>query len=236
MGTAVLAAPASGHFALQSHTMPRPLVPSSAPPRPALSADTTSSEAEVATRLAHRIAAGEVAAEEELVERYSRGVLFLLRRRSGRPDLADDLHQETFRVVIERLRGRGLEDPSRLAAFTHRIAENLFLAHYRKTARRRTDGEQAISDVADAAPSQLEHTLRDEAATLVRQVLADLRPPRDRQILYRFYLAEEAKERICADFGLSSLHFNRVLHRARQRLRDLLERAAKRRRLETRHS
>ncbi len=46
---------------------------------------------------------------------------------------------------------------------------------------------------------------------------------RDRQILYRFYIAEEDKERICADLDLSSLHFNRVLFRARQRFKDLLE-------------
>ncbi len=44
-------------------------------------------------------------------------------------------------------------------------------------------------------------------------------------MLYRYYLAEEDKAAICADLGLSSLHFNRVLWRARQRFKKLLERA-----------
>jgi RNA polymerase sigma-70 factor (ECF subfamily) len=34
-------------------------------------------------------------------------------------------------------------------------------------------------------------------------------------------VAEEDKARICADLGLSSLHFNRVLNRARDRYREL---------------
>ncbi|HSS75550.1 MAG TPA: hypothetical protein VLV54_02295, partial [Thermoanaerobaculia bacterium] len=42
-----------------------------------------------------------------------------------------------------------------------------------------------------------------------------------REILLRFYIAEEDKDRIAADHGLSSLQFNRVLHRARQRYKEL---------------
>jgi DNA-directed RNA polymerase specialized sigma24 family protein len=61
----------------------------------------------------------------------------------------------------------------------------------------------------------------------VRQVIQELGTSRDRDILLRFYIAEEDKERISADFGLSSLQFNRVLHRARERYREiLLERTA----------
>jgi RNA polymerase sigma-70 factor (ECF subfamily) len=188
-------------------------------------------EGDPAAELVHRIAAGDASAEDELVRRYSRGVLLLLRRRCGGSDLAEDLHQETFRVVLERLRGRGLEDPSRLAGFLHGTAENLFRAHRRKVHRRKTHGEDALPERPDPGPGQLEGTLHEEAAGLVRRLLAELHPPRDRQILYRFYLAEEAKERICADYGLSSLHFNRVLYRARKRLKKLLERSEKRHRL-----
>ena len=44
---------------------------------------------------------------------------------------------------------------------------------------------------------------------------------RDREILFRFYLAEDDKERICRDLGLTAVHFNRVLFRARERFREL---------------
>ena len=181
-------------------------------------------EAEIAADLARRVGVGDATAETELVERYSRGLLFMLRRMTGNPDLADDLHQDAFRVVLERLRGKGLSEPERLAGFLNRTARNLFIADYRKRARRKTDDlEEQAAPPADPAPSQESRTLLDEEAAMVRQLVEQLQPDRDRQILYRFYIVEEAKERICADLELSSLHFNRVLFRARQRLKKLLE-------------
>ena len=45
---------------------------------------------------------------------------------------------------------------------------------------------------------------------------------RDRTLLVRFYLDEEEKESICQDLRLDARQFDRVLHRARQRLRQVL--------------
>lgn len=59
---------------------------------------------------------------------------------------------------------------------------------------------------------------------IVRRLIGELPTDRDRQLLLRFYVAEEEKERICSDLGLDSLHFNRVLFRARHRFKELLER------------
>ena len=187
-------------------------------------------EVEIAIDLVHRVEAGDSSAEGELVERYSRGLLYMLLRTTGDPYLADDLHQDAFRVVLERLRTSGLEDPGRLAGFLHRTARNLFIAEYRKKVRRKTDDglDGEARQAADPAPSQLSEVLYDEEAGLVRRLIGELKSNRDRQILYRFYIAEDDKERIRADLGLSSLHFNRVLFRARQRFKDLLERSAKR--------
>ena len=53
------------------------------------------------------------------------------------------------------------------------------------------------------------------------QLVAELR---DRQVLVRYYLRDEDKATLCHDLGLSDEHFNRVLHRARERFRALLGR------------
>ena len=186
-------------------------------------------EAEVATDLVRRIAAGDSSAEGELVQRYSRGLLYLLRHLGAPPDLADDLHQETFRIVLERLRRRGLDDPAGLAGFLRGTARNLMTAERRKTARRRTDAdEEKLEQVVHPSPGQLSGVLLDEEAAIVRKLIGELPTERDRQLLLRFYVAEEEKESICADLALEPLHFNRVLFRARQRFKELLERFEKR--------
>ena len=182
-------------------------------------------EAAIAAGLVRRIAARDASAEGALVERYGRGILYLLRHLGAAPDLAEDLQQETFRIVIERLRQEGLADPAGLAPFLRGTARNLLIAERRKAARRRTWGDSGeLAEAVAPAPSQLQTVLLDEEAEIVRKLIAELPNDRDRQLLLRFYVAEEEKERICADLGLDSLHFNRVLFRARQRFKELMER------------
>ncbi|HEX5718276.1 MAG TPA: sigma-70 family RNA polymerase sigma factor [Thermoanaerobaculia bacterium] len=178
-------------------------------------------EAEIATDLVRRIASGNASAEGELVERYSRGVLYLLRRLA--PELADDLHQETFRISLERLRRRELDEPEGLAGFLRGIARNLVIGERRKSARRRTEADdEELAQAVHPAPGQLSAVLLDEEAETVRQLIRELPTERDRQLLLRFYVTEEDKESLCTDLGLDSLHFNRVLFRARQRFKELL--------------
>ncbi len=144
----------------------------------------------------------------------------MLRRR-----LAEDLHQEAFRIVLERLRRQGLDEPAGLAGFLHGTARNLVIAERRKTARRRTDADpEGLEGVVHPAPGQLSSVLLEEEAKIVRRLIGELPADRDRQLLLRFYVAEEEKESICADLGLDSLHFNRVLFRARHRFKELLVR------------
>jgi RNA polymerase sigma-70 factor (ECF subfamily) len=65
--------------------------------------------------------------------------------------------------------------------------------------------------------------LQEQRKLLARRVLAAMPSERDRTVLFRFYIADDDKERICEDLGLSSTHFNQVLFRARERFRSLLD-------------
>ena len=148
--------------------------------------------------------------------------VILDRHTNGRPE-AEDLFQDTFRTGLEKLRRGELREPAKLPGFLAQIARGLAIEHYRKIARRKTDADSdAVLDAVASGESPLGGLLARENAALVRRVLQDLANERDRQILLRFYIAEEDKDRISADYGLSSLQFNRVLHRARQRYKELL--------------
>ena len=176
------------------------------------------------TDLVTAIAAGDQAAEAELVRRYSAKIEFILRRRCRDFSMAADLRQETFIVVLQRLRERGIDDPDRLAAFIYQTAINLAIAEARTYHRRNTHPDwDVIANVADQQPLLSDQIEQEQRATMIRKTLKQLRQPRDRQILRRFYLTEEPKENICAALEVSAEHFDRVIFRARARFRKLLE-------------
>jgi hypothetical protein len=58
----------------------------------------------------------------------------------------------------------------------------------------------------DHAPNPYDKLLKKERADIVRQVISEMRSDRDRQILHRFFITEDDKEKICADLRLTSLH------------------------------
>jgi RNA polymerase sigma-70 factor, ECF subfamily len=178
--------------------------------------------------LVARIRAREDEAAAALVQRFGRGVSVILRRVVREKAAVDDLYQDTFRLTIEKIRRGDPRDPDRLPGFVASLARNLAIDHLRRRARRRVEDVEAAEAFADPSPSPLDRLLDRERATLARQVIDGLGSDRDREVLYRFYIAEEDKEVICRQLALTSLHFNRVLHRARQRYRELFEEAVRR--------
>lgn len=178
--------------------------------------------AEQASALVCRIQAGDAVAESELFERYSRSVRLILLKRTGSPQLASDLCQDTFVVTLTKLRAGDLKNPASLAAFIRQTAVNISIDHFRREKRYIHQDDGIIS---------LHHSHRDNKAREIdsettRAVLEDtldrLAVSRDREILRRFYLADHDKVDICRDLNLSSTHFDRVLYRAKKRMRELI--------------
>jgi RNA polymerase sigma-70 factor (ECF subfamily) len=195
--------------------------------KPLSSSDDT--EARASADIVERIRRGDTGAETELWERYCRGLLFLLRRRTHDPDLAQDLRQETFRIALEKLRKDGLDDPEKLAAYLRGIAVHLVSGDWRKRSRQNTRADtEVIEQVADTRSDVQTSVSRLELAELVKRLIEELGVERDREILLRFYIREEDKESICTELAITPLHFNRVLFRAKQRFRALLLREERR--------
>src|SRR5215813_10136342 len=167
--------------------------------------------------LVRRIMVGDQLAEEELYSRYRQGVSFIIRRWVKTE--VEDLCQETFRIALEKIRHGEVREPDKLSGFICGLARNLAIGHLRPRPHWRPESQN--EDIIDRAPNPEEELLRQERAKIVRQVISEMSSDRDRQILFRFYIAEEEKEKICADLGLTSLHFNRVLSRAKQRFKEL---------------
>jgi RNA polymerase sigma-70 factor (ECF subfamily) len=175
--------------------------------------------------LSRRIREGDISAESELIRQFEPGLRVLLRRRTGGDHgLLQDLVQETLLVVIQRLRGIGIDDPHKLAAFAAQTARNLAIASLRKAERQKTDVDSEATDRNPDLGQSIDGKTADlEAALAVRALLRELPQPRDRLMLKRFYLDDDDKEIICRELDLTEAAFNQALSRARRRFRQILE-------------
>ena len=187
-------------------------------------------EAQISADFVKRIGLGDIRAEEELVRRYQRGLIYLLQRRTRDPQLALDLAQETFRIAIEKLRQSPIEQVDRVGAYLRGTALNLVIGEVRKHARRGTSADSdAVDAAADDAAGPFDHVSGEQVKRLVRKLLDELPVPRDREILVKTYLEDQDKSAICEALGVDSAHYNRVLFRAKERFRELLTNAASQR-------
>lgn len=176
--------------------------------------------------LVARIAAGDRQAEEDLVERFGPGVRYLLRRLA--PGHADDLWQETFQLALEKARAGQIREPEKLAGFLRGTAKNLVRAALRQRSRWR-ELEPGVAELRpDPGPGPQTRVSHRQEVEMARRLLADLDSPRDREILQRFCVLGQSKERVCAALDLTSSQFNVVLFRARKRFRKLWDEALKR--------
>lgn len=176
--------------------------------------------------LTERILRGDVRAEAVLVARFEPGLMMMLRRLTrGDMDFAYDICQDTFVILLRRLRATALHDPERVDAFAAQTARNLVIASKRKFLRQRTrPSDEAALKVPDPADGPTRRFELQASAVAVTELLSELTAQRDRDILRRLYLEEEDRGRICADLGITEGNLNQVVCRARRRLREILER------------
>lgn len=166
----------------------------------------------------------EDAISNEFIKRHYTGLYTLLHRHIRDTNIVQEILNEAVATTIAHSRAGRVSDPDRLAGYVYRVALNLYRNYRREYANR--PGIHTAGEDVDQLPAQ---RVTEEAAmngSLLRQVEAiieSLPTLRDREIVKRFYLDEEDKAEICRSLGLSPLHFDRVVFRARQRMRSLME-------------
>lgn len=175
------------------------------------------------TNLLTRINQGDKQAERQLVDKYWRGVLFILNKRTEDSALAADLAQDTFMRVIEHARAGNIEVPEALPAYIRQTAVNLMLGYYRKQQRRATDADPDVAAyVADQAPSLTQALHTKKLFAVVEQLINEMTNQRYQQILQQHFIFGRDKAEVCAFLEVSPEHFDRVLYRARERLKQLI--------------
>jgi RNA polymerase sigma-70 factor (ECF subfamily) len=153
------------------------------------------------------------------------GLRSLIIRRVGDPEAAADILQDAIVTTLQKLRNGQIDNPQFIGGYIYRVALN-HLRNYRRKDKSELSDARDVETLADQANVPADTQLqRGQWAKMARNVLRALPTSRDREILIRFYLDEENKDSICSSLGLSEAHFTRVIFRARNRFRVLLERS-----------
>ena len=171
--------------------------------------------------LVRRIEAGDAAAEAELVAAFDRTVRLWIRRRIQDADGQAEVFQRVLWTALQKLREGGLDDPRALPGWLRSLTCNQVKMYLTRGDHARFSPleEEGLSP----RPDPLRDLLRREQGALVRELLASLRHPRDREVLYRVYFQGADKQVICEEMGLGRDQLNRVVSRARERFRTLVE-------------
>lgn len=164
------------------------------------------------------------AALEALIARNYTGLRLLVMRRMRDRAAAEDLLQEAIRTTWEKWQAGAIARPDQIGGYIFQVAMNL-LRNFRRSAAERGD-RRAQAGALDALPDDVAATdrwLEKKIALRVKHLLHSMPNARDRDVLKRFYLDEEDKASICRELLLEPEQFDKILHRARTRLRTLLE-------------
>ncbi|MCY4402617.1 MAG: sigma-70 family RNA polymerase sigma factor, partial [Candidatus Poribacteria bacterium] len=172
--------------------------------------------------LIQRILAGDQSAFESLLRKYRKQVHAHAWRRTGDYHIAEDITQDTFLQVYQKL--GTLEDPTQFSRWLYPIVNRLCIAWFRKN-RIRTESleETDSSEIQTEAYSQyvaLEHakTTAEVRRDLIKKMLAKLKQD-DREIITLHYFRQMTYSEIGSHLGISESTIKSRLHRARQRLK-----------------
>ena len=172
--------------------------------------------------LIQRILSGDETAFASLVRKYQKQVHTLAWRKTGDYHIAEDITQETFLQVYQKL--ETLEDPTRFPRWLYVIADRLCIAWLRKNQRQTEPLEEtAISEIETEAYSRFvatEHaeTFAEARRDVVEKLLAKLKES-NRTVITLHYLEGMTYAEIVDFLGVSENTIKSRLRRARQQLK-----------------
>lgn len=172
-----------------------------------------------------RLRGGDVEAAAALMERYQHRLYRYLLRMVGQPGTAEDLFQQTWLRVMERIRSY---DPQRsFEGWLFALARNLAIDHLRRYRPESLDeplpsGDSRVELIAGASMGALEQLLARERAGWLAESVAGL-PLVFREVLTLRFEEEMKLEEMAAVLGLPLGTVKTRLHRALKHLRRTLE-------------
>ena len=170
------------------------------------------------SELVLRIRDGDPDAMAQLYHVFGLGVRYFLIRKLGSADVDDRVH-DVFLIVVEAIRNGDLRDPERLMGFVRTVVKRQIAANISEAVDRRqteVDFEDNAFSFPDSREDPERGALDRQREEIARKVLQSI-SPKDREILFRFYVDEQSMETIMEQMHLSYNQYRLLKSRALNR-------------------
>lgn len=173
------------------------------------------------TDVVQSVLQGNKAAYAVLVKRYQSFVFTIIHRLIPQREEAEDVSQEVF--VKAYLSLAGFKGNSKFSTWLYTIAHTTALSHLRKTRVSTVFAEENVMAVYADGKASTQDPQYNSLRTAVNDCIKRL-PPDDAEIITLFYLAEQSIEETAAIMQIETNNAKVKLHRARQKLKEIVER------------
>ena len=169
-----------------------------------------------------RLTEGDAETERHFVGYFSPLLLIKLKQRLRWHDDLEDLRQEVFLRVLRSLRhGQGLERPECLGAYVHSICHYV-VQEYLRAKRKSEQWDERVREPRDPGAGIERELVTEEKSRQMRSLIDEM-SPKDRFLIRAIFLEERDKDAVCREQGVGRDYLRVLLHRAKKRFRQLLE-------------
>jgi len=166
------------------------------------------------------IESGELSAETKLAELYYQDLTNFIRSRESDRSIVEDVVQDTWLIVIEKLRNRKLRDPSKVKSFIWSIGVNRLIMTYRS--RNKNCSELIKLELVESDSENPEEALvSKQLGSGIKKTFKLMSQQRDRDILQKFFLTNTSKADLSEKYNIKPAHFDRVIYRAKGRFANI---------------
>ena len=169
-----------------------------------------------------RLREGDFLTQEHFRKYFTVLLKVKLRSRLRSREAIEDVQQETFVRFYLALREGKIREPKSLGSYVNSMCNNILKETWRKN-----DSTISLDDdnapELPAAPFDVSKIILDrETAQKVQKVIEQL-PKRDRRVLRAIFFEERDKDDVCRELGITRDNLRLLLHRAKQRFKDLYD-------------
>jgi len=180
-------------------------------------------DAQLFVEMCAGVRSGCLKAEQQFANTFRETAIKSALKWAKRSEDAEDFAHDALVIVLRRLREKGLSQPEQLDRYILRTVKFVVFTHQRKHAFSRT-GPIADIEALYISDQNTPYKLAESANidNTLDFLLSRLKQARDRELLHRHYRDDWSKPDLCEYLGITAEHFDRVVWRARKRLKKIV--------------